>query len=120
MKMLKVDLDVWKWQGVVLVGGTVEDFAKFAKNYINADLEVGVAEAGRAYLEKGQPWLVWVESLKDVANLAHEALHIAAGVLEARGLKFETASEEAYTYTMERIISSTLTAKAKQWTNVAG
>lgn len=115
MKLLDLTLDIWKWQGCVLVGGTSKDFAAWAKTYIGADISASEGEAGRAYLEKNQPWLLWVESLTNVATLAHEALHIAGGVLDARGLKYTAESEEAYTYTMELIVRSTLDAKPRDW-----
>jgi hypothetical protein len=114
VKTIDVDLDIWKWQGCVCVGGTSADFAAWAKKFIDADITTGSNAAGHAYVAYGKPWLLWVESLKNVAALAHEALHVAAGVLEARGLKHGDQSEEAYTYTMEHIIRRTLAAK--KWT----
>lgn len=116
MKAIDVTLAIWKWQGVVLIGGTSAEFATWAKKYINADITTGSNAAGHAYVEYGQPWLLWVESLKNVPAIAHEALHIAAGVLEARGLKYNAGSEEAYTYTMEFILSAVLSAK--RWRHI--
>jgi hypothetical protein len=116
MKQITVTLDVWKWQGSVLVGGTSEDFKVWAKKYIDAEITTGTNAAGHAYVEYGKPWLIWVESLKDIPALAHEALHVTAGILEARGLTFGAPSEEAYTYTMEFIIRQALTAK--KWRQV--
>lgn len=115
MKCLEVRLGLWKWSGCVLAGGTPADFAAFAKKSIGAELDTDSGVLGRAYLEKGQPWLLWVESAADVATLAHEALHITAGILEARGLKFDESSEEAYTYTMESIIRAVVSAKRSHW-----
>ncbi len=115
LKRLDVTLDVWKWQGCVIVGGTSSEFAAWAKKYIGVEITAEDGQAGRAYMEKNQPWLLWVESLQNVPTLAHEALHIAAGVLEVRGLRYNEGSEEAYTYTMEFILRSVLNAKARDW-----
>lgn len=115
MKVIDETLDVWKWQGCVFVGGTSEDFKAWAKKHLDADITTGSNAAGHAYVEYGKPWLVWVDTLKNVPALAHEALHVAAGILEGRGLEYSKASEEAYTYTMEYIIRQAL--DAKKWRN---
>jgi hypothetical protein len=114
---MSMSLIPWKWEGTVLVGGTSREFAAFAKKQIDADITTGDGAAGHAYVEYGKPWLLWVESLTDVAALAHEALHVAAGVLECRGLKHTDASEEAYTYTMEHIMRTALACR--QWKAVS-
>jgi hypothetical protein len=111
MKVTDITLDVWKWEGCVLTGGRSTDFKDWAKKYIDADITTGANAAGHAYVEYGKPWLIWVDTLKNLPALAHEALHVASGILEARGLKFGLDSEEAYTYTMEQIIRQTLAAK---------
>lgn len=111
MKYLDITFVTWKWQGRVLVGGTFEDFKRYAKRWIDADVLGGENSCGHAYVAYGQPWLLWVESLKNVPALAHEALHVTTGVLEGRGLKHTAESEEAYTYTMEQILREVLTAK---------
>lgn len=111
MKLIHVTLDIWKWEGFVLTGGKSSDFKAWAKKQIDADITTGSYASGHCYVEYGKPWLIWVESLKDIPALAHEALHCAAGVLECRGLKFGNDSEESYTYTVEWIIRQTLAAK---------
>lgn len=103
-------LGIWKWEGVIAQGGTIAEFVAFAKKQGATKIEDSNHSAGRAYVELGVPWLLWVESLADISALAHEALHIASGVLEARGLKHTAESEEAYTYTMEAIIRAALMA----------
>lgn len=115
MRMLTTDvtLELWKWQGIVIVGGTSTDFTRWAKKAIAVDIESCSNAAGHAYVEMGKPWLIWAASVKDVPTLAHEALHVASGVLEARGLKHTDASEEAYTYTMEYILRAVLDRRAK-------
>jgi hypothetical protein len=110
MKRLDVTLAIWKWEGVVLVGGTSAQFAAWAKKYVDADVATGSGAAGHAYVEYGKPWILWVHSLKNVPAIAHEAMHVAAGVLEGRGLKYAADSEEAYTYTMEFILRAVLHA----------
>lgn len=111
MQEADVDLDIWQWSGVVLRGGTREEFVAWVKKYLGADVESQEGAQGHAYLELGKPWVLWVANPRDVATLAHEALHITAGILESRGLSFAGPSEEAYTYTMSRIISCARTAK---------
>lgn len=112
MKYIAVTLGVWKWEGIIAAGGTIGDFIAFAKSHGASEIhpENNGHSVGRAYVEIGVPWLLWVESLEDVPALAHEALHVTAGVLEARGLKYVPESEEAYTYTMEGILRAALTA----------
>lgn len=111
MKVVDITLDIWKWEGCVCVGGRSADFKAWAKKYADVDVSTGSYAAGHAYVEYGKPWLIWIESLKNTAALAHEALHVTGGILEARGLKYGEASEEAYTYTMECIMRQTMTAK---------
>lgn len=103
----------WKWDGMVLIGGSPDDFKTFAKREIGADVETGSNSAGHAYVEYGKPWLLWVDSAKNVPALAHEALHVTAGVLLGRGLKHCANSEEAYTYTMEDILRQALDKRTK-------
>lgn len=104
MKALTLRLDPWKWMGVVLVGGTPDQARAWLKKETGIEPNIGAHAVGHAYVNYGQPWLLWMDSADDVATLAHEALHIASGVLEHRGLKFTADSEEAYTYTMEFIV----------------
>lgn len=104
-----VTLAIWKWQGMVLAGGTEEGFVAFARQLVGQDIEKSdTGAAGRAYARPSGPWLLWVESLADFPALAHEALHIAAGILEMRGIKHSAESEEAYTYTMEFVLREAL------------
>lgn len=107
----------WKWQGAVVRGGTPADFARWVKTYLGADINVHENNEARAYVQIGHPWVIWVRSTENIPALAHEALHVAAGVLESRGLKFSNDSEEAYAYTVEDIMRRTLKAK---WRRVAG
>lgn len=111
MRKMHLRLDPWKWEGAVLVGGTYDQFKRFVKRYIGEDVNVGSHSAGHAYVAYGQPWMLWIESRKNVGALAHEALHVTSGVLEARGMSLRNESEEAYTYTMEFIIRAVLTNK---------
>lgn len=116
MKSITVMLMPWKWQGMVLHGGTSFEFRDWAKKSIDVEIETGSNAAAHAHVSYGKPWLIWLASMRDIPALAHEALHITAGILEARGLKFAEASEEAYTYTMEDIIRQVL--NAKKWESV--
>jgi hypothetical protein len=111
VKSIDIVLDIWKWSGIVFVGGKSADFAAWCKKNLDIEIETGSNAAGHAHVSYGKPWVIWIESLNEVACLAHEALHVTTGILEARGLKYSEASEEAYTYTMEFIISHALTTK---------
>lgn len=109
VRSMDLNLVPWKWMGVVVVTKTRDDYVRYVKRTMGMTIELGSGSIGHAYVEYGKPWLLWLTSRNDAATLAHEALHIAAGVLEARGLKYSRESEEAYTYTMEYIIRSVLT-----------
>lgn len=111
LKACDVPMPLWKWDGIVLVGGQSADFTAWAKRSLAVDIETRDHAAGHAHVEMGKPWLIWLEALANVPTLAHEALHVTAGVLEARGLKHHESSEEAYTYTMEHIMRTVLDAK---------
>lgn len=111
MKIMRIFLPLWKWEGAVLHGGTSQDFAQWAKKHLDADITPGANAAGYAYLAYGIPWALWVEDIKNVPNLAHEVFHITTGLLEARGLTLSNASEEAYTYTLEHILLRVLSNK---------
>ncbi len=111
VRYLDIVLEPWKWSGRVLVGGTPELFAAYVKRHTGETPEVGKASCGHAFVHAGMPWFLWLESKEDVAALAHEALHIASGVLEGRGMLHTAASEECYCYTMESIIRKVLGRK---------
>jgi hypothetical protein len=111
MKEKHITLAIWKWEGKVLAGGSAEQFAAFIKREIGAEIEVGSNSAGHAYVAYGQPWYLWVDSLDNVPTLAHEVFHVTTGVLEARGMKYSSAGEEAYTYTLEYIMREALNKK---------
>lgn len=115
MKVLEVNLPLWKWQGFVFTGGSGTAYQRVVKRDFGADVSVGPHACGHAYVEYGRPFTMWLETRDNLPALAHEALHIAAGVLEARGLTFANPSEEAYTYTMEDIIRQVQTAKPRDW-----
>lgn len=116
LRFIVVALSMWKWEGVIAVGGTIAEFVAFAKQHGATKIEETASTTGRAYVELGVPWFLWVKSLDDVPALAHEALHVTSGILECRGLKHTADSEEAYTYTMEGIIRAALTAT--EWETV--
>ncbi len=111
-----MDLMPWKWEGVVLHGGSGLRYRKWAKDALTIDVSADNGCAAHAYVLRGAPWLLWLADLTDIPSLAHEALHVTAGVLEARGMTLTRESEEAYTYTLEDIIRQTLAVK--KWTKV--
>ena len=111
MKCKRIELTIWKWDGLVASGGRPSDFQALVKRIADHDITVGDNSAGHAFVAYGKPWLLWVQDIKDVPALAHEALHVAAGVIESRGMKHTPESEEAYTYTMEHIIRCGLSRK---------
>ena len=111
MKAKTIELVPWKWQGVLVAGGTIEQFSALVKRDTGAEIDASPYSAGRAYVAYGMPWYLWVESIDDVASLAHEAFHIVSGVLQARGLKLSRKSEEAYTYTLSHIMTHAVNRK---------
>lgn len=108
MRCKRVELEIWRWHGLVCQGGSREDFQAFVKRVAHHEITLGAHSCGHAFVAYGEPWLLWVGSLDDVASLAHEALHITSGVLEGRGMKWTNEGEEAYTYTMAHIIRCAL------------
>lgn len=111
LKACDVFMPLWKWDGIVIVGGQSCDFAAWAKRSLDANITTADHATGHGYVEMGKPWLIWLESIENIPSLAHEALHVTAGVLEARGIWHHESSEEAYTYTMEHIIRTALSTK---------
>lgn len=111
MQQTTIVLQPWKWQGIVIRGGTPDDFAHWVKLVLGLTIDIHENNAARAFVQMGQPWVIWLRDFKNIPALAHEALHVAAGILDSRGLKFSDDSEEAYTYTMEDIIRQILRAK---------
>jgi hypothetical protein len=111
MKAKTIELVPWKWQGVLVAGGTIAQFAALVKRDAGADIDASPYSAGHAYVEYGKPWYLWVESIDDVPSLAHEAFHVTSGVLEGRGLKLSHESEEAYTYTLSHILTHAVNRK---------
>lgn len=113
-----VSLSIWQWDGAI-IRGSWDAYRAWAQKSSNAEPSVfddgGEAPAGHAWVQAGRPWLLWTETA-DPAVLAHEALHVTAGVLGARGLSFTPESEEAYTYTMMAIMAEAISAKG--WVTV--
>jgi hypothetical protein len=108
----------WAWDGFVIEGGTTESVNKLMKEMTNgADVQFDTAAGnGFAFTQPGKPWLIWVETLDDVAVLAHEALHATFAILRRAGMEFSHDSEEAYTYTMTDILDRALYKKG--WVTV--
>ena len=116
LRALTVYLPLWKWDGVIIAGGTPQDCHDFVSTNMGTEIDVGEFTIGHAYVLSGQPWVLWVADLANIPALAHEALHITSGILEGRGLRHTEDSEEAYTYTMESILRAALARKG--WTKV--
>jgi hypothetical protein len=113
MKALLIKLPLWKWSGELVCGGEGEDFKAYVIRMIGKEPQVGKHSCGHAVLHEGLPWFIWIRAFPDPPTLAHEALHITCGVLEVRGVTHSTASEEAYTYTLESIVRAA--AAKKGW-----
>lgn len=114
MRVLFVSIGIWKWEGFILVGGTPADFSRFTEQHAETKPDVDENAIGHAFVQYGKPWVLWMQAL-DWPTLAHEALHVTSGILEARGLRHTEASEEAYTYTMEAIMRAVETAPKRAW-----
>lgn len=104
MKLRVVSLAIWKWDGYVVIGGTPDEAKRCAKRLIGAEPSILPRSMGHGFVEYGRPWFLWCSSLKEWPTLAHEAVHIAGGVLENRGVKFASDNDEALAYTMEFIL----------------
>jgi hypothetical protein len=57
----------------------------------------------RLWFANNAPVFMWLRSLDSVPVIAHETLHVAAGVLRNRGVTLSAESEEAFTYLQEYI-----------------
>jgi hypothetical protein len=115
-KALKVGwfrLGMWKWDAVVLVGGTNAQVEAEIKRLGIEQPNVGEHSAGHAWVTYGKPCAIWVQTLRDIPCLVHEAFHLVHGVLEARGVKHSVDSEEAFAYTLEAFLRGIL--ECKKW-----
>lgn len=111
-------MDLWGWDGAIVVGGTFHKLTIFLREYIQeAPLVIGQPPPiGYCHLVPAKPWVMWVESLKDPTIVAHEALHITCGVLDSRGVRLVMESEEAFTYTMQHVMR--MAYEKKGWKRV--
>ena len=109
-------LGMWKWDAVVLVGGTHDEVEAEIKRMGIEQPNVGEYSAGHAWVTYGKPCAIWVQTLRDIPCLVHESFHLVHGVLEARGVKHSADSEEAFAYTLEAFLHSIL--ECKKWHEV--
>lgn len=107
MKVKVINLAIWKWDGTVVVCEDRRDYERFALAE-GVTLDQYDHSNGHAYVEDAKPWLLWIPKIEMVPELVHEAVHIACGVLDARGMTHRRESEEAYCYTIEHIVRNTL------------
>jgi hypothetical protein len=110
MRIKFINLDIWGWEGAIVLGGTDAQLCSLVQKKLGTHLERSDA-LGRAVMDDTKPWVLWAKHPKDAATIAHEALHIAFGVLRARGVQPSPKSEESYTYTMCYIVRQALDKK---------
>ncbi len=108
LKMYRVKLTTWMWEGVVVLGGTAQQCQDLIKKKFKITLDVDQGPRGQAFFHPHAPWVIRVESPNDFAALAHEALHITMWILRNRGVGFGSASDETFCYTQEDIIQQVI------------
>ena len=113
MTYLELTLTLWKWEGVILKGGTFQQLVDYHRIFCGISTDLRNYTIGHTAVEYGKPWCLWIADGTDMATLAHEALHVVSGVLEGRGLKHTAESEEAYCYTLESIVGAATDPKNK-------
>jgi hypothetical protein len=106
------NLAPWRKDVIVLRGGTHQELARFVRSYgIKYDAD-NTSIHGHAFLYEGKPAIVWVQtwpgSAEDYGVLAHELYHVTKHTLESRGLRHTNATEEAYAYTLQNLVTTAL------------
>lgn len=104
-----IRIGMWRSHGILAKGGTISDVERMARKLYGVSPEFTPEEAanipGIAFTER-DPWLMWVEDGDKMPEVAHEAFHVTAGILRARGMKLSEESEEAYTYTLTALLEA--------------
>jgi len=107
----------WRWEVIVVHGGTAEMFRAYVTKVTGGSITAVEGFVGYCYITDADPALVWVECLGDVPTLVHELMHAVFGILQARTLKYSPESEEAFTYTVQDLLTQVL--RQKTWRRAA-
>lgn len=105
IKSYLVHLSTWRWEGIVLLGGTAEDCQELLLKKYHMHVKAEEEARGYAFFNPAAPWAIWVPNPQDFTAMAHEALHITQWILRHRGVRFHAASDETFCYTQEDILS---------------
>jgi hypothetical protein len=107
-------MDLFPWDICCAINCSEAEVINFLSKRIGYDLDVEEKKAlkwdtsttlrGRTIQIKNNAVIMWVKN-NNPAIVAHEALHAATFILECAGLKFSQDSDEAWAYTMEKIIT---------------
>lgn len=105
LEILRLDTPIWNWAVTVLRGD--RDLLIEAADSMGYGLEmqniVGGA-IGHTWVSDDRPILIWVKDPTDRTTMVHEVMHAVFGMLEGRGLRHCSDSEEAYTYTVSYLL----------------
>jgi hypothetical protein len=102
-----VHVPIWNWDIVLFDGDDQDRFADIL-NDIGIDDECDAHAQGHAWVHTGKPIVIWVHTRDDFPTLAHEVMHAIFGMLDQRGLRHTSESEEAYTYTVSFVLNAAL------------
>lgn len=116
LKMAVFPNPVWGWDLVVFHGGTFAEVMLYVEKFIGISCEYTTEALGHCWIDNGKPLAIWIHDLKDIPTLVHELMHATFGMLGRRGLSHSGDSEEAYTYTLQHILTRVLAAK--KWATV--
>ena len=99
--------DTWRFSVAVMVGGTAEDGAKWARKLIGDGCQPGPGNARCWYADAcGGNAAIWFEKNPGAGIVAHEALHAVCQLMQNRGMQpMNTENDEAYCYLLQWLVS---------------
>lgn len=106
---------------IVLVVGDPEVCRQRVEKRFNADIDT-IDESNHGCFvriadNKRSTYLMWLRRFdggaQDVSVLAHEVLHLTFSVMKCVGIKFNSGSEEAFTYYLDSIVKHSMLALKK-------
>lgn len=104
----------WGWE-IALYHGNSNTFTKHVKRQFSIDVDLE-GSLGQTLFKENYPVIIWVESIKNIPTLVHELMHAVFKILGTRGVSLCSESEEAYTYTMSRLLHDVL--MTKKWKDI--
>lgn len=99
--------DTWRFEVAVMVGGTAEDGAKWARGLIGDGCQPGSGDARCWYADEGGGnAAIWFDGKPGADIVAHEALHAICHLMQSRGMEpMNPQNDEAYCYLLQWLVS---------------